>query len=386
MDLAAIRTAFDENFRVRGELGAAVSVWHEGREVLSLAAGWRDRAHTLPWRDDTLVLMWSITKALGSACLLHVLAADGIGLDTPVAKLWPEFAASGKEVVTLAQLLSHQAGLAAMDTPQTSVLDHVAVASAVAAQAPNWPPGSAHGYHPRTFGFLLDELLRRRRPGQTVGSYWREQFAGPLGLDIWIGLPDEQSGRVASIYPARSTGQALVGAFYDALGDERSLTRRAFTSPAGLHAVASMNTPEARRASIPSFSGIGSARSLGKFYAMLASGGALDGRTFFPPEALRWMSGMQTTGPDRILCLDTAFSAGFMQDPVGSGGGKTRRLYGPSKTAFGQPGAGGGHALADPENQVAFAYLMNQMELGVLPSEKALSLLAGVYAGPSVSG
>ena len=381
MNIAAIRDAFEENFRARGELGAAVSVWQEGREIVSLAAGWCDRAQTLPWQEDTLVLMWSITKALASACLLHVLAAEEIALDTPVAALWPEFAANGKETITLAQLLSHQAGLAAMDAPQTSVLDHAAVAAALAAQAPNWTPGSAHGYHPRTFGFLVDELLRRLRPGQTVGSYWREQFGEPLGLDLWIGLPDEQMGRVATIHAARATGQKLLGAFYDALGDENSLTRRAFTGPAGLHAVASLNTPEARRASIPSFSGIGSARALGKFYAMLANHGRLDGRTFFSPSTLRWMTQRLADGPDRILCLDTAFSAGFMQDPVGPDGRKTRQLNGPSILAFGQPGAGGGHAFADPENNVAFAYLMNQMELGVLPNEKSLSLLAGVYAG-----
>ena len=161
-----------------------------------------------PGTDDTLVLMWSITKALASACLLHVLAADGIALETPVAALWPEFAANGKGAVTLAQLLSHQAGLAAMDAPQTSVLDHAAVAAALAAQAPNWPPGTAHGYHPRTFGFLVDELLRRLRPGQTVGTYWRETFAEPLGLDIWIGLPDEQTARVAHDLRRATIGRA----------------------------------------------------------------------------------------------------------------------------------------------------------------------------------
>ena len=380
MDLVALRSAFDENFRTRGELGAAVSIWRNGHEILSLAAGWRDRAKTLPWHADTLVLMWSITKALASACLLHVLATDDIPLDIPVAALWPEFAANGKSTITLAQLLSHQAGLAAMDAPHTSVLDHPAVAAALATQPPNWPPGTAHGYHPRTFGFLIDELLRRLRPGQTVGTYWRTTFAEPLHLDLWIGLPDEQTERTASIYPARSTGQGLAGAFYDALGDETSLTRRAFTGPSGLHAVASLNTPDARRASIPSFSAIGSARALGKFYALLANGGTLDGRTFFSPPTLRWMTTTLTTGPDRILCLDTAFSAGFMQDPVGPDGCKTRHLYGPSKTAFGQPGAGGGHAFADPENNLAFAYLMNQMELGVLPNEKSLSLLSALYS------
>ena len=221
--------------------------------------------------------------------------------------------------------------------------------------------------------------MRRLRPGQDVSTYWREQFGEPLGLDLWIGLPDEHMGRVASVFPARSTGKGLVGDFYDALGNETSLTRRAFTGPAGLHAVASMNTPEARRASIPSFSGIGSARALGKFYAMLANGGSLHGRRFFTAEAMRWMTHRLTSGRDRVLCLDTAFSAGFMQDPVDTGGRKTRELYGPSTQAFGQPGAGGGHAFADPENNFAFAYLMNQMEMGVLPNEKSLSIVAGVY-------
>ena len=379
MNLTAVTTQFEENFRSRGELGAAVSVWHEGREVLSLASGWCDRQQTRPWSDDTLVLSWSVTKAIASACLLHVLAADGIELSTPVAAFWPEFAAAGKEAVTLAKLLSHRAGLAAMDAPQTSVLDHRAVAAALAAQAPNWPPGTAHGYHPRTYGFLMDELLRRRRPAHTVATYWRETFAEPLGLDFWIGLPDVEADRVATIYASRAGGPALAGAFYEALADEGSLTRRAFTGPAGMQAVSAMNSPEARRASVASFSGIGSARALGKFYGMLANGGALAGRTFFPPHALAWMSTLQASGPDRILCLDTAFSAGFMQDPLDAEGRKTRQLFGPSLQAFGQPGAGGGHAFADPENKVAFAYLMNQMELGVLPNTKSLSMVGALY-------
>ena len=381
MNLAKVRACFEANFRERGELGASVSVWHEGEEVLSLASGWRDRQQTLPWTTGTLVLMWSITKGLASACLLHALSADGIGLGTPVAALWPEFAANGKEGITLALLLSHQAGLAAMAEPETSILDHAAVAAALAAQAPNWTPGTAHGYGPRTFGFLVDELLRRLRPGQTVSSYWRQTFAEPLGLDLWIGLPDEQTARVASIYPARTVlGQAgPLGPFYEALADEKSLTRRAFSGPRGLHSVASMNTAEGRRTTIPSFSGVGSAQALGKFYALLANGGELDGSRFFPLEALRWMTTTLVSGTDRTLCLDTAFSAGFMQDPVGPDGSKTRQVYGSSLQAFGQPGAGGSHALADSENRLAFAYLMNQMELGVLPNEKSLSMVAALY-------
>ena len=381
MNLAAVQTHFEANFRRRGELGASVSVWHEGREVLSLANGWRDRQQTVPWTDDTLVLMWSITKGLAAACVLHALAADGIPLETPVAALWPEFARNGKAAVTLAQLLSHQSGLAAMADPEVSILDHDAVAAALAAQSPCWPPGTAHGYGPRTFGFLADEILRRLRPGRTLGQYWRHAIADPLDLDLWIGLPGERAGRVAAIFPARTVlGQeGPLGPFYDALADEKSLTRRAFSGPRGLHSVASMNTPDARRVSIPSFSGIGTARALGKFYAVLANGGQWNGQTVFPPAALDAMTRTLTTGPDRILCLDTAFSAGFMQDPLDADRRKTRQVYGPSPRAFGQPGAGGGHAFADPENNVAFAYLMNQMELGVLPNEKSLSMVAALY-------
>ena len=170
-----------------------------------------------------------------------------------------------------------------------------------------------------------------------------------------------------------------LGPFYEALADEKSLTRQAFSGPRGLHSVASMNTPEARRASIPSFSGIGSAHALGKFYALLANGGKLHDQTIFAPAVLATMTRTLANGPDRILCLDTAFSAGFMHDPLGRDGRKTRHVYGPSLRAFGQPGAGGGHAFADPENNVAFAYLMNQMELGVLPNEKSLSMVAALY-------
>jgi CubicO group peptidase (beta-lactamase class C family) len=381
LPLATIRDRFAENFAQRGELGAAVSIWHQGREVLSLAHGWRDRQQTVPWTEDTLVLMWSITKGLAAACLLHALSADGIGLETPVAAVWPEFGRNGKAGITLAELLSHRAGLMALADPDAAILDHAAVAAALASQAPAIAPGVRHGYHARTYGFLLDELIRRLRPAHTLGSYWREQFAEPLGLDLWIGLPQEQDHRVASIYPARVALGQQMDAFYEALADEASLTRRTFAGPRGLASVASMNTPVARRASLPSMGGIGTARALGKFYAMLANGGALDGRTFYSPATILLMSTPLATGLDAVLCMETAFSAGFMQDPVGLDGNKVRQLFGPSYRAFGQPGAGGGHAFADPENNIAFAYLMNQMELGVLPNTKSLSLVSALYGG-----
>lgn len=379
----AFRAHFEENFSHRGELGAAVSVWQHGREILSLAGGWKDREQSTPFTPETPVLFWSATKVLASVCVLHVLGTDGIPLETPVAALWPEFAQAGKETVTLVQLLSHSAGLAALDDPNAaSVLDHAGAARALAAQTPNWPPGERHGYHPRTFGFLLDEVLRRRRPGQTLGGYWRETFARPLGLDLWIGLPAEENARVATIYPAKiaySPGGAAtnVGSrhapeqaeFYRELGTPGTLVRRAFGSPGGLHNISAMNQPVNRALELPGFGGIGTASSLARFYSLLLDGSLL-------PPALReapWMT--LADGPDEILRMPTAFSAGFMQDPRGDHTGKLRGLFGPGPRAFGQPGAGGSNAFADPDRGLAFAYVMNQMESGVLPNEKSLGLI-----------
>jgi CubicO group peptidase (beta-lactamase class C family) len=291
-----------------------------------------------------------------------------------VAEVWPEFAQAGKERVTIAELLSHRAGLPAIAAP---VLDHAAVAAALAAHPPEWPLGDGHGYHPRTFGFLCDEVVRRiaRTP---LGEYWRTHFAEPLGIEFWIGLPAERANEPSSVFPAK-TGPAKGDAFYAAFLTPGSLTSRAFSSPHGLHSVASMNTPEARMAGFPAFGGIGTARGLAKFYALLAEGGELEGRRIFEPHTIDWMTTTLTQGSDRVLLMETAFSAGFMRDPVDTNARKTRTNFGPSLRAFGHPGAGGSFAFADPEHRLAFAYVMNQMEPGVLPNPKSLRLIEELY-------
>lgn len=381
---ARIRAHFEENFSARGELGAAVSVWEEGREVFSLAGGRRAKGENAPpFTADTPVLVWSATKGPASACLLHVLATDNIPLETPVAEWWPEFAQHGKGAITLAELLSHSAGLAALDNPSLAdVRDHASVAEALAVQTVNWPPGTGHGYHPRTFGFLLDELLRRLRPGQTLGGYWREHFAEPHGLEFWIGLPPESDavGRAATIYPAQLPSRLgsrppEQAGFYQALADASSLTRRAFASPSGLHQVSAMNLPENRAREIASFGGVGTAGALAKFYGLMATGALL------PEYAREWPWTRLTDGPDEILRLPTAFSAGFMMDPLGADGVKLRELFGPGARAFGQPGAGGSHAFGDPDRRMGFAYVMNGMESGVLPNERSLGLVRALGAG-----
>jgi CubicO group peptidase (beta-lactamase class C family) len=376
-----IREIFQENFARRGEVGASVSIWQNGREILSLADGWCDREKTIPWRAETPVLVYSATKGPAAACVLHCVEKSARTLDTRVAEIWPEFGAAGKEQITIGEILSHQAGLAALDDAP-DVFDYDAVIRAIESQPPRWMPNEGHGYHPRTFGFLLDEIVRRMCD-VALGEYWREYFAEPLELDLWIGLPPEKLGTVSPIHTTRNV--PAESPFLRAFADSDSLTSRAFGSPRGLHSVSSMNTPKARSASFPAFGGISTASALAKFYAMLASDGGLDGRHFFSARAIEWMTTARATGFDKVLQMQTAFSAGFMKDPADAEGRKLRALFGPSQLAFGQPGAGGSLAFADPENQISFAYVMNQMEPGVLPNEKSLRLVRALYESASAA-
>jgi len=364
---------FAENFEKLGELGAAVSIWQDGKPVVDLYGGFCDARHEKAWEADTLVLIWSATKGIGNACVLHLLQEQGIGIDRCVAEFWPEFAQAGKEKITLAQLLSHQAGLCALDA-RVDVLDYGAVIKALEVQTPLWPPGTAHGYHARTFGFLLDELVRRIA-GKTLSQDWREVFAEPLNLDLWIGLPERENSRVATVYAAKSGRPPEPKKFYTDLTTPGTLARKTFTSPYGLNSISEMNTPQNRAQPIVSFGGIGSASALAKFYSMLANGGKLGGQAFFSEETVAWMTTTLADGMDRVFQIPIAFSAGFMKDPRHA----ARRMFGPSPTAFGHPGAGGSHAFADPENRISFVYLMNQMEQSLLPNEKSLRLVDAIY-------
>ncbi len=394
--LQRLKPLFHENFEKFGELGAAVSIWQKGKPVLDLYGGFCDVRHEKPWTADTLVLIWSATKGIGSACVLHVLQEHRVSIDTRVAKFWPEFAQSGKERITLSQLLSHQAGLCALDQ-RVDILDYNAVIQALEVQKPLWPPGTAHGYHARTFGFLLDELVRRIA-GKTLSQYWHEVFAQPLNLDLWIGLPEEQNSRVATVYAAKSGKPPEPKQFYVDLVTPGTLARKTFTSPYGLQSVSGMNTPAMRAQPIVSFGGIGSALAIAKFYSMLANGGKIDGQTFFSAETITWMTTTLADGMDRVFQIPTAFSAGFMKDSAKAQGAAVssppnqkkgrignrpslvpRRMFGTSSNAFGHPGAGGSHAFADPENRISFAYVMNQMEQSLLPNEKSLRLVDAIY-------
>ena len=371
-DLANLTSAFEHNFAARGEIGASLSVWLHGREVVSLHKGARTRDEVDTWHDDTLVPVWSATKGPAALALLLALHDVGLSPDSPVQSVWPELRAR----CSFGQLLSHQAALPTIDE-KPSIFDHPAVADALARQSPFWEPGTAHGYHPRTFGFLIDECARRLSGGQSIGAILANRITIPIDAHFWIGLPVSEHHRVARLYPGKAKPAASPdeAAFFAAFTSQDSLTRRAFASPAGLHAVGDMNLPAAWTAALPAQGGVGSARGLAKIYSLLASGGSWNGRQLIPPAVLSWASQPLANGHDKVLLMPTRFSAGFMMNPLAPDGTTLHHRFGPNPRAFGHPGAGGSLAFADPDRGLAFAYVMNQMEQGVMPNAKSLTLI-----------
>lgn len=342
--------------------GAALALWQDGRPLLSLQFG--EASPGRAWTAETPCLIWSASKGIAAACTLRALAERGISLDTPVAEVWPEFAAAGKERTTLAKTLSHRAGLAAIDTRGLAITDHAAVASALAAQPPNWPADGTHGYGARTFGFLLDEIVRRVT-GESLAAHWERVFRGPLDLDLWFGIPPDHAGTAAVVVAPRAPPPT--GPFARAFADTASLTRRALSEPGGVLGASVMNTLAMRTASVPSLGAIATADAVARFYSLLAGGPSA-----VLPEAA--MAAMRTTlarGPDRVLLEDTAFSAGFMTNDHG--------VFGPSPTAFGHPGAGGAIGFADPAAGLGFAFIPGAMHPGALPGDRTRRLVAAMY-------
>jgi CubicO group peptidase (beta-lactamase class C family) len=369
--LGKVVDVFERNFRDRGELGASVSIWWEGAEVLSMGHGWCERASSREWNRNTLVPVYSATKVPAAATLLLALAGHGLNEKTPVREVWPGFPVAG---ASFAHLLSHQCGLSALDR-KAGVLDHAAVVDAIEAQVPAWNLGDGHGYHPRTFGTLVEEPVRRLTGG-TLGAFWREKIAEPLNLDFWIGLPEAEWPRVARLYPGKAGKDDLADAFYKQLTTSGTFTRRAFSSPRGLHAIHEMNEPVAWAAGLPALGGVGTASALAKFYqAAIAS---IDSP--LPVRVRQALATPQSSGEDRVLLRSTVFTNGAQQDPLDGQGRKLRRIYGPSVSAFGHPGAGGSHALGDPETGISFAYVMNQMDLSVMPGVKCLEMVEALFS------
>lgn len=360
---------FHQNFEDHDELGASLAIWQHGEPVVEIASGWKDKSREQAWQQDTLVPVYSATKGPASATLLIALHKHGYTPLDKVTTVWPKFPHPD---ATFAQLLSHQCGLAAIDK-YVSIFDYNAVIDAIETQQPNWPLGSAHGYHPRTFGFLLDEVCRKLE-GRRIGECFAEWIAKPLGLEMWIGLPESEFHRMATLYPGKMKKSDLESSFYKDFNKKGTLVRRTFNSPRGLNSVQEMNKPEAWQSALPAMTGVATASALAKFYQ--ASIAEIE---LFNEDVLKWMATPLIMGDDLILKTPTHFSCGFQFDPLDSFGQKLRNNYGPSERAFGHPGAGGSHAFGDPDAGLSLAYTMNQMELAVLPNQKSLGIIEALY-------
>lgn len=375
-----LAAALEKNHSAGIEVGASVAVCRND-ELLAVAhVGHADAARTKPWTDKTMVLIWSATKGPAVACFLHALEQSGYQLNTRVAEFWPAFAGGGKESITVGDVLSHRAGVSALDDQSASVLDHESVVRAIESQEPLWERGQFHAYGPRVFGFLLDEMLRRVSGAERLGKYWDVHFRQPHGLHLWIGLPLEHHDRVAQMLPPKATScPDDTDPFIQAMGDPSSLTRKAFSVPTGVPGITPMNSPAMKSASIPSFGGISDAVSLARFYAGLAASANDSAHGWFSQRVFEQASTRLTQGLDEVLRVETCFSAGFMLDPVDASGKKSRESFGPTINAFGHPGAGGSLAFADPDSNIGFAFVMNQMQAGALPKARATDLVRVVY-------
>ncbi|MFB7516324.1 serine hydrolase domain-containing protein [Streptomyces sp. NPDC056144] len=375
-----VRDAFLRNFEHRDERGAAVAVHHEGTKVVDLWAGTRDVDGGTPWTEGTAQVVRSATKGVSAAVPLLLHQRGLLDLDAPVATYWPEFGSEGKDRVTVRQTLAHQAGVPVLDRPLTlaEATDLDTATRAIAAQAPVWEPGTAHGYHAHTFSWLLSGLVHRVT-GRTIGRWVAEEISGPLGLDLWIGLPEAEVHRVGRLGPVEELDPPGTGAVKlrpkrsvtEAYKDPESLTRRAFGV---IEPQPDENDPAYRAAELPGSAGVATARALSRFYA--ATLGPVDGHDgssgdrLFAPATLTLARTEESAGPDRVLLVGTRFGLGHMLH------GPASPLLGP--TSFGHPGRGGSLGFADAESGIALGYVTNGMRKTVTADPRAQELIRAV--------
>ncbi|MFD2691783.1 serine hydrolase domain-containing protein [Streptomyces phyllanthi] len=375
-----VRDAFVRNFETLGERGAAVAVYRDGRKVVDLWGGTRDVDGDVdgdaPWEHGTAQIMRSATKGVAAAVPLVLAERGELDLDAPVGEYWPEFKAHGKERLLVRHILNHRAGLPFLDRPLTpeEALDPRRGPEAVAAQTPAWEPGTDHGYHPLTYGWMLDELVRRVT-GSGTGDWIAAEIAGPLGLDLWLGLPEseEAAGRVGRVGRIETPEPASTGlrvrpkrSVAEAYDDPSSLTRRAF---AAITPFPDQNDPAYRASALPATNGIATADGLARFYASLI--GEVDGGVrLFTPATTEAARAEESAGPDRTLVVNTRFGLGYMLH------GGASPLLGPG--SFGHPGRGGALGFADPASGTAFGYVTNGLRRTVTADPRPQALVRAV--------
>ena len=357
-----VREAFSFHFDQGLEVGAALAVYHRGKLVVDLAAGWRDRSSEEPYTRDTLQPVFSVTKGV-TAIAANMLADRGaLDLNAPVCRYWPEFGTAGKREIPVRWLLTHQSGVLGLDRPvtQAQLLDWNYMATRFAAQRPVWEPGSKHGYHSMSYGFLVGEIIRRAS-GRSTGRYVADKIAGPLGADFFIGLPANRKDRVAAMLFEQKPGQAL------RLPDSGPYAKHTLcwiSPPLGLSDV---NREDVRAAELPAANGIGNARSLARIFA--ATMDTIDGTRLLTSLGINRARAEQWRGRDEVMGIENALGLGLLLPtewcPLGGQG------------SYGTAGLGGSRAWAHPELGLAFAYTPNLCRLEHFDSrEVALSQVA----------
>lgn len=372
-----VRDAFEANFAKDLEIGASFSAYHRGEKVVDLWAGVADVDSGRPWGEDTLALVFSTTKGATAVCANKLAQEGALDVDAPVARYWPEFAQGGKADIPVSYLLSHQAGLAWVDGDMSlqQALSWDPVVDALAQQVPHYEPGSQHGYHATTYGWLVGEVVRRVA-GKSVGTYFREEIAAPLGLDFWIGLPESEEPRVATLVggladPLITEDPEVAALVNQFMGPDTVLGKSLFAPGGALSGPDVWNTRELHAAEIPAANGIGDARSIARMYS--ACIGSVDGVRILSEAQLKRATTQLTTGPNRVLLdMDIQFGLGFMLRS------SLIELGGPR--SFGHFGAGGSVGWADPEAELAFGYVMNRMDMGLAGDARSFELINACYA------
>jgi CubicO group peptidase (beta-lactamase class C family) len=375
-EFAAVREAFAANFTDRGDQGAAVCVYRHGVPVVDLWGGLADPPSDQPYAGDTLQLVFSTTKGATAVCANLLIERGLLDPSAPVAEYWPEFAAAGKGGIPVEWLLTHQSGLPAIDATLTlsEALAWDPIVEALADQKPLWEPGTAHGYHALTFGWLVGEVVRRVS-GMSIGSFFAREVAEPLDLEFWIGLPPSEEHRVAPLtmtldYIADMDPEQLA-AMATTFGPDGLGTRALFLNGAfgGFgEGGGPFNLPEVHAAEVPAANGITTARSLARLYAGLI--GEVDGVRILQPDTVADMSRSRTTGTDLVLGGESKFGLGMMCDSPFT------PLLGPG--GFGHFGAGGSVGFAHPESGITFGYVMNQMRLSVAGDDRTTFLIDAI--------
>ena len=348
----AVRDAFAANFAAGSETGAALAVTIGGQPVLDLWGGWTDAARAKPWREDTIVCCYSVGKAVCAILIWRLHERGELDVDAPVAAYWPEFAQAGKAQIPVRWLLTHQAGLPAIrrPLPAGSQLDWDVMTSALAAQEPWWEPGTAHGYHSNTQGFLLGEVIRRVS-GKRIGQFLKDELRDPAGIDFHLGTSPEEDERTADMLPVTQPPDAV----RNPINPLQLLANR--NPPMPKTGPGSQNSREYRAAEFPSTNGHGSAKALARLYGALSTTGEVDGYPILNPATIHEATAEQAYGVDKVLGRPTRFASGFQL-------AMKERPLGSNPETFGHFGGGGSLGFADPDANLGFGYVMNQGRQG----------------------